>query len=89
MSKRGDRSRRSRRVARRKRVAKRRDERAVLLADESTESSKAAIKLTVADVPFALVPAEGSGPVLFSEGRTFRGLERIERFIEEKKTGHG
>lgn len=60
------------------------DARPMLLADESEESSAAAIKLVFADLPFRLVPKETRGVALFTSRGTYRGLEGIERYIAEK-----
>jgi len=57
----------------------------LLLTDGSSESSKAAISLIEAKLPFSLVPSEDTGPVLISSEHTFCGLEGIERYIGEKK----
>ena len=58
----------------------------ILLTDESTESSQAVVELTRANVRFVPVPGEGPGPVLLSQTVTFRGLEGVERFIDERRT---
>lgn len=58
----------------------------ILLTDTSWESSQAFLQLTFADLPFALVRGQGTGlPTLFSSGRSFAGLEGIERYIQERK----
>lgn len=57
----------------------------LLLTDGSIESSKAALSLIEAHLPFSLVPSEDPGPVLISSERTFCGLEGVERYIGEKK----
>ncbi len=61
-------------------------DRPVLLVDDSDESSEAMTRLVSAGVLFALVPAEGPAPVLLSSRLTYRGIEGIERFIEETQT---
>ena len=53
--------------------------------ERPAETSKAMEKLTQAHFSFAVVPGEGSGPVLFSTDGTFSGLEGVQRYIEERK----
>ncbi len=49
------------------------------------ETSNAMVRLVLAKLPFAVVPGEGSGPVLFSAEGTFSGLEGVERYIDRKR----
>jgi hypothetical protein len=57
----------------------------VLLTDDSSETSQAMVKLTSAKVRFVPMPVEGRGPILLSKRRTFRGLEGIQRYLDEKR----
>jgi hypothetical protein len=53
--------------------------------DRPAETSTVMEKLTEARLSFAIVPGEGSGPVLFSKEGTFSGVEGVQRYIEERK----
>lgn len=74
----------SRKRGERQRNGHHRDPWPILLADESQESSTAAIKLALADLPYNLVPNETRGIALYTSRVTYCGPEGIDRYIAEK-----
>lgn len=63
------------------------EDKPVLLLDESEESTEARLKLREAGIDVDVMGLEEPcrGPILFSSLLTYRGIEGIERYIEETR----